>query len=120
MKPTKMKRYASFAAYLADQPPKNQTIIKALRRFVKKTAPDLEESVKWGNGCWLRGTGPVSYVYSGEDHVQFGFFNGAALRDPKGLLQGQGKFVRHIKLRKASDLDERAFGALLRQATPAV
>ena len=116
----KMKRYATFDAYLADQTPKNQTIIKVLRKFVKKVAPRLEESVKWGNGCWVSGEGPVSYVYSGEDHVQFGFFNGSALRDPKGLLQGQGKFVRHIKLRKASDLDERAFGALLKQATPAV
>ena len=113
----KMKRYASFDAYLADQPPKNQTIIRALRRFVKRVAPSLRESVKWGNGCWLdKDEDPVSYVYSGPDHVQFGFFGGAALKDPKKLLEGQGKFVRHIKLRKSADLDERAFGALLKQA----
>jgi hypothetical protein len=112
----KMKRYASFDAYLADQSPRNQAVIRALRRFVKRVAPKLEESVKWGNGCWLDGEDPVSYVYSGEDHVQFGFFGGSALKDPKGLLEGQGKFVRHIKLRKIADIDERALGALLRQA----
>ena len=112
----KMKRYASFDDYLAGQSPRNQTIIRALRRFVKKVAPDLEESVKWGNGCWVKGKVPVSYVYSAPDHLQFGFFGGSALEDPRGLLEGEGKFVRHIKLRKAVDIDERAFGALLRQA----
>ena len=112
----KMKRYASFDAYLADQPRRNQTIIRALRKFVKRVAPELRESVKWGNGCWLHEEDPVSYVYSGEDHVQFGFFGGSALEDPRGLLEGQGKYVRHIKLRKSADIDERAFRALLRQA----
>lgn len=112
----KMKRYPSFDAYLADQTPKNRTIIRALRRFVKRVAPDLQEAVKWGNGCWVNEEGPVSYVYSAEDHVQFGFVYGSALKDPKKLLQGEGKYVRHIKLRKTSDLDERAFGALLSQA----
>ena len=112
----KMKRYASFDQYLADQPPRNQTIIRALRRLVKRVAPDLRESVKWGNGCWVKGEVPVSYVYSGPDYLQFGFFGGAALKDPKELLEGKGKYVRHIKLHKTSDIDERAFGTLLRQA----
>jgi hypothetical protein len=47
--------------------------------------------------------------------VQFGFFGGAKLKDPKGLLQGKGAYVRHIKLGKPDDLDEKAFRALLRQ-----
>ena len=60
--------------------------------------------------------GPVAYVYSAADHVQFGFFNGSSLKDPKGLLQGEGKYVRHAKVRDPSGMDERAFAALLRQA----
>ena len=48
-----MKAYASFDTYLADRKPGHQVIIRALRRFVKKNAPSLRESVKWGNGCWL-------------------------------------------------------------------
>ena len=112
----KMKTFASFEEYFADQSPKNQAIIRALRRFVKRAAPELTESVKWGNGCWLGGKSPVAYVYSGRGYVQFGFFNGAALKDPKGLLQGSGKFVRHVKVRSPSEIDARAFAALLRQA----
>jgi hypothetical protein len=53
----KMKKYASFDDYLDDQPPKSRTIIRALRRFVKRVEPGLEESVKWGNGCWVKGEG---------------------------------------------------------------
>ncbi|HEX6812143.1 MAG TPA: DUF1801 domain-containing protein [Planctomycetota bacterium] len=113
----KRKAYETFDLYLADQPPKNQTIIKALRKFVKRTAPKLQESVKWGNGCWLGATVPVCYVYSADGYVQFGFFRGASLDDPRSLLEGNGQYVRHIKVRAVEDIDARTFGALLRQAS---
>ena len=113
---TRMKAYASFDDYLKDQNPKNQAIIRALRRFVKRVEPDLNEAVKWGNGCWVSDNGPVAYVYSATGYVQFGFFHGSALKDPKGLLEGNGKYVRHTKVRDPSGIDERAFAALLRQA----
>jgi hypothetical protein len=112
----KMKKYASFDDYLDDQSPKNRPIIRALRKFVKREAPDLEEAVKWGNGCWVKGKMPVSYVYSAPDYVQFGFTRGSALKDPRGLLEGNGQYVRHIKVRKRSDIDEVAFKAILKQA----
>ena len=112
----KMKAYASFDAYLRDQGVKNQAIIRALRRFVRAAEPELIESVKWGNGCWLAGTEPVAYVYADVAWVQFGFLTGSSLKDPDGLLEGTGRYVRHIKVRKASDIDPTAFGALLKQA----
>lgn len=112
----KMKAYATFAAYLADQRPGNQRVIRALRKFVKAAAPELRESVKWGNGCWIDERGPVAYVYSDADHVQFGFFNGARLRDAKGLLQGKGAYVRHAKVRTSADIDHAAFKELLQEA----
>ena len=102
----KMKTYATFDEYLADQVPRNQNIIRVLRKFVKRVAPQLQEFVKWGNGCWIKGKAPIAYVYSADDHVQFGFFRGSALRDPNGLLNGKGKFVRHIKVVKRADIDE--------------
>jgi hypothetical protein len=113
---TRMKAYASFDDYLKGQSSKNQVIIRALRQFVKRIEPGLSEAVKWGNGCWVGGNGPVAYVYSDTGYVQFGFFSGSSLKDPKGLLQGKGKYVRHIKVRDRSAIDERAFSALLRQA----
>jgi hypothetical protein len=112
----RMKAYESFDDYMADQRPKNKSIIKALRAFVKRAQPTLAENVKWGNGCWVGTSGPVAYVYSADGFVQFGFFRGSALKDPKGLLEGEGKYVRHIKVRGPSEIDERAFAALLQQA----
>jgi hypothetical protein len=112
----RMKTYASFDDYLKDQNPKNQTIIRALRRFVKRVEPGLSEAVKWGNGCWVGSNGPVAYVYAATGYVQFGFFNGSSLKDPRRLLEGNGKYVRHTKVRDPSGIDERAFAALLRQA----
>lgn len=113
---TRMRTYSSFAAYLAAQSPRHRGIIQELRKFVKRTAPHLQEAVKWGNGCWVKGKVPVSYVYCAPDYVQFGFFNGAALKDPKALLEGNGQYVRHIKVHRRSDIDERAFASLLKQA----
>ena len=114
-----MKAYASFDDYQKDQSAANQAIIRALRRFVKKTAPKLTESVKWGNGCWIGDRGPVAYVYSAPTFVQFGFFRGSSLRDPKSLLEGKGAYVRHAKVYKTTDIDKPAFAALLKQATRA-
>lgn len=114
--PKPMKAYATFDLYLADQLPKNQRIVRALRRFVAREAPELEESVKWGNGCWVRGKQFVSYVYTTPEYVQFGFVRGSSLEDPKGLLEGEAQYVRHVKVRSVADIDEAAFAALLRQA----
>ena len=113
----KMKAYESFDDYVAGQSLKNQAIIRALRRFVKRVEPGLSEAVKWGNGCWIGKDGPVAYVYSDTEYVQFGFFRGSSLRDPKELLEGKGSYVRHIKVRVPSDIDPPAFTPLLRQAT---
>ena len=112
----KMKAYASFDDYLANQSAKNQEIIRVLRTFVKRVEPGLREAVKWGNGCWIGRTGPVAYVHSDTGHVRFGFFYGSSLKDPKGLLQGKGRYVRHTKVHDPSGIDRRAFAALLKQA----
>lgn len=112
----KMKTYATFDEFLADQTTRNQKLIRVLRKFVKRVSPRLEESVKWGQGCWLKGNTPIAYVHCEDDYVQFGFFGGSVLKDPKGLLNGKGKFVRHIKVVTRTDIDEAAFAALLKQA----
>ena len=112
----KMKTYASFDDYLDDQGPRNQEVIRALRKLVQRVEPTLSETVKWGNGCWINRKGPVAYVYSDRGCVQFGFFRGSSLKDPKGLLEGKGRYVRHAKVRTPSEIDQRAFAALLRQA----
>lgn len=112
----KMKAYATFDDYLADQTPENRTIIRELRAFVRRSAPKLVESVKWGNGCWLKGKVPVAYVYAERGFVQFGFMLGSRLADPRGLLEGAGRYVRHVKVFDSAEIHESALAAMLRQA----
>lgn len=112
----RMQHFASFDEYLAHQTPRNQAIIKELRTLVRRVAPRLAETVKWGNGCWVNGKQNVAFVYSATDYVQFGFFVGSALNDRKRLLEGTGKYVRHIKVHNPDAIDKRAFASLLRQA----
>jgi hypothetical protein len=111
-----MKKFEMFAKWAADQNSGQKKIITALRKLMKKAAPSLTESVKWGNGVWLGQEWPVSFLHAKDDHLQFGFFAGTAVLDPKGLLQGSGKHVKHIKVYKLGDIDEAAFGRLIRQA----
>jgi hypothetical protein len=112
----RMKHYESFDKYMRDQNAKNKAVIRALRKFVNSREPHLREAVKWGNGCWVSDTEPVAYVYSAPGFVQFGFFRGSFLKDPRRLLEGNRRYVRHIKVRIPSDIDARSFGDLLRQA----
>jgi hypothetical protein len=114
-----MKKYESFALWAAVQRPKHKSVITALRKLVKRTAPALTEEVKWGNGCWIGKEWPVIFLHAEADHLQFGFFAGAELKDPDGLLEGKGKYVRHTKLRAAADIDEAALARLIRQAAKA-
>ncbi|SNT29564.1 hypothetical protein SAMN05421770_10715 [Granulicella rosea] len=66
------------------------------------------------NACF--GDVPFAYVNIFSAHVNVGFFQGASLPDPAGLLQGAGKFMRHVKLRPATAIDAEALGRLIQMA----
>ena len=57
-----------------------------------------------------------AYVDAFSAHVNVGFFRGAELPDPAGLLEGSGKYMRHVKLRPGSDIDGAALHDLIETA----
>jgi len=59
---------------------------------------------------------PFAYVNVFTSHVNVGFFRGATLRDPERLLQGTGKFMRHVKLRPGASPDATALRKLIERA----
>ncbi len=67
------------------------------------------------DGCPVAcvGNAPFAYVNSFKNHVNVGFFHGAALRDPERLLAGSGKRMRHVKLKQAPAADTAALGDLI-------
>jgi hypothetical protein len=56
---------------------------------------------------------PFAYVNVFTAHVNVGFFHGAALPDPGGLLRGNGKRMRHVKLKVGVEVDSAALTALV-------
>lgn len=56
------------------------------------------------------------YVNIFTAHVNVGFFQGTELPDPHGLLEGTGKFMRHVKLRPDRTVDEKALTDLIQAA----
>lgn len=58
-----------------------------------------------GNGCWVKGKDTVAYVYSASEYIQFGFLGGSSLKDPKGMPEGAGRYVRHIKVHSTTEIE---------------
>jgi hypothetical protein len=67
------------------------------------------------DGCPVAclGDTPFAYVNVFSAHVNVGFFQGAALPDPARLLQGAGKFMRHVKLRPGTFTNAAALSKLI-------
>lgn len=58
----------------------------------------------------------LAYVNVFKKHVGVGFFQGASLPDPAGLLEGTGKYMRHVKLRPGAPVDAPALRSLIAEA----
>jgi len=89
------------------------------RAVMLKLFPKAEEKVYSG---WrvirysLDGTmaGQFAAIGPQKKHVNIYFMNGTELDDPKGLLEGMGKNMRHVKLNDASRLKSADFKSLLK------
>ena len=70
------------------------------------------------DGCPVAcmGDAPFGYVNVFKAHVNVGFFQGAWLPDPARLLEGTGKYMRHVQLRPGAAIDEAALGRLVELA----
>ncbi len=59
---------------------------------------------------------PFAYVNVFKSHTNVGFFHGAHLDDPAGLLEGSGKNMRHVKLKPGNESDPAALEHLIHAA----
>jgi hypothetical protein len=58
----------------------------------------------------------LGYFMTAKKHITFGFHRGTSLTDPHGLLEGTGKNLRHVKLRKMEDLRKEGLRELVEEA----
>jgi hypothetical protein len=80
---------------------------------MRKCGDEVRELLHDGFPVACLGDAPFAYVNIFTSHVNVGFFHGAALPDPAGLLQGTGKFMRHVKLRPGTATNAAALGRLI-------
>ena len=77
---------------------------------------DVREILHDGCPTACVGQAAFAYVNAFSAHVNVGFYQGAALPDPAGLLHGAGKRMRHVKVRWSQPVDAAALGALIAAA----
>jgi len=83
---------------------------------MRKCGDEVRELLHDGCPVACLGDVPFGYVNVFTAHVNVGFFQGAALRDPAHLLQGTGKFMRHVKLRPGTTTDSAELSRLIAAA----
>jgi hypothetical protein len=91
-----------------------------MRRFaqpwfeqMRACGADVRELLHDGHPMACVEDAAFGYVDAFSAHVNVGFFNGSALDDPGGLLEGTGKRMRHVKLRWGQHVNEAAVSALI-------
>jgi len=102
----KMKAYASYSLWEKEESKTNK-LTKIVSKYVHAVVPHLETSVKWGQGCFLKNGKPAMYIHTEPNHIQLGFYAGAKLKDPSKLLEGKGKYIRHLKIISKRDLQNK-------------
>jgi hypothetical protein len=80
---------------------------------MRKCGDEVRELLHDGCPVACLGDAPFGYVNVFTSHVNVGFFHGAALSDPAHLLQGTGKFMRHVKLLSVADTNAAALTRLI-------
>ena len=80
---------------------------------MRKCGDEVRELLHDGCPTACLGDAPFGYVNVFTSHANVGFFHGAALPDPGHLLQGSGKFMRHVKLRPGTATHEAALSRLI-------
>jgi|SRR5579871_1233815 len=81
-----------------------------------KCGSDVRELLHDGHPTACAGEAAFAYVDAFKTHGAVGFFFGASLSDPAGLLEGSGKRMRHVKLKWGEPVNAPALNALIRAA----
>jgi hypothetical protein len=83
---------------------------------MRNCGDDVQELLHDGHPTACVGDAAFGYVNAFTSHVNVGFFLGPELEDPKRLLEGTGKFMRHVKLRPGQEVDSTALKVLVMSA----
>lgn len=83
---------------------------------LRSSGDDVRETMHDGRPTVCVGDVAFAYVDAFTAHVNVGFFHGSELPDPHGILEGTGKYMRHVKLRPEQEVSVPALELLVESA----
>ena len=108
-----VQRDPAIEAWMKRQPRELGGIARHWFEVMRGRGDDVRELLHDGHPTACIADAGFGYVNAFKAHVNVGFFRGAEIADPKGLLEGTGKFMRHVKLRPGDDIDAMALMKLI-------
>jgi hypothetical protein len=113
--PADKQKATNVDGYVKALPPPMQVIVNRLRALVAAASPEAIEAFKWSQPVY-EVEGPFAYIKAHRDHVDFGFWHGAALAAGAGRLEGDGVRMRHLKISALREIDDGLIKTLVQQA----
>lgn len=101
--------------YVKALPAKQREVATAIRDLVRRAAPEATEAVKWGQPVFTD-HGPFAYMKKASAHLTFGFWRGAELDGGRGILEGSGTRMAHVKIADVGEIDQKQLTALIKIA----
>ncbi|MGL1902122.1 MAG: DUF1801 domain-containing protein [Fibrobacterales bacterium] len=88
------------------------SILHALRKIVFDALPNVDERMMYGGIMFsveddLGNDEDFGGIFSSKKHVSFEFSQGYTLNDPKNILEGSGKYRRHLKIKALKDITDK-------------
>lgn len=105
-----------FEPWLEQKPGALHLLARKWFEAIKNCGPDVVDIFHDHYPIGCVGDAPFAYVNVFSQHVNLGFFYGAELPDPSGLLEGKGRRMRHIKLRVEMDINDQEILTILQHA----
>jgi hypothetical protein len=111
-----LKRDAAVNTWMDEQPEELGAIARRWFDVIRNCGEDVRELIHDDAPTACVADVAFAYVDAFTAHVNVGFFAGAELADPAGLLEGSGKFMRHVKLKPGQGIDQQALSSLIESA----
>lgn len=110
------RRDTGIDAWMHGQAPELGAIAQRWFEVIRNCGDDVRELLHDGHPTACIGDAAFAYVNAFTAHVNVGFFRGAEIPDPDSLLEGTGRFMRHVKLDPRQDVDRSALTRLIESA----
>ena len=114
--PTAIKRDPAIEVWMHEHSGELGLIARQWFEVMRTCGDDVRELVHDGHPTACVDDAAFGYVNAFKAHVNVGFFRGAEIADPQNLLEGTGKFMRHVKLKPECDVDTAALTTLIKTA----